>query len=43
MPFADSQIASIAIANKMTLVTRNTKDFENVKEVCDFKMKNWFE
>ena len=43
MPFADSQIASIAIANKMTLVTRNTKDFEYVKEVCDFMMENWFE
>lgn len=43
MPFADSQIASIAIANKMTLVTRNTKDFENVKEVCEFNLENWFE
>ena len=43
MPFADSQIASIAIANKMALVTRNTKDFENVKEVCEFTMENWFE
>lgn len=43
MPFADSQIASIAIANKMALVTRNTKDFEYVKEVCDLKMENWFE
>ena len=43
MPFADSQIASIAIANKMTLVTRNSKDFEYVKEVCEFKMENWFE
>lgn len=43
MPFADSQIASVAIANKMILVTRNKKDFENVKEVCEFKVENWFE
>ncbi len=43
MPFADSQIASIAIANKMILVTINTKDFENIKKVCDFKLENWFE
>ena len=43
MPFADSQIASVAIANKMMLVTRNKKDFENVKEVCELKLENWFE
>ena len=43
MPFADSQIASIAIVNKMFLVTRNTKVCEYVKEVCDFKIENWFE
>ena len=42
-PILDTQIASIAIANKMFLVTRNTKDFEYVKEVCEFKMENWFE
>lgn len=27
---ADAQIASIALANKLTLVTRNTKDFEGI-------------
>lgn len=43
MPFADSQIASVAIANKIILVTRNTKDFEYVKEFCEFKLENWFE
>lgn len=28
---ADAQIASIALANKLTLVTRNTKDFEGIE------------
>lgn len=40
LSYVDSEIASIAITNNMTLVTRNTKDFENIKEL---KIENWFE
>lgn len=40
LSFVDSQIASIAIANDMTLVTRNLKDFKNIDEL---KIENWFE
>lgn len=39
-PFVDSQIASVAIANDMILVTRNVKDFENIEGL---KLENWFE
>ena len=42
-PFADSLIASIALANHMVLVTRNTKHFEAIQEVSDLQMENWFE
>jgi tRNA(fMet)-specific endonuclease VapC len=38
--FVDAQIAAIAKANNLTLVTRNTNDFENV---IDLKTENWFE
>ncbi len=37
--FVDSQIASIALANNLILVTRNIKDFENIKKL---KLENWF-
>jgi len=37
--FVDSQIASIALANNLILVTRNIKDFENIE---DLKLENWF-
>lgn len=37
--YVDSQIASIAMANNLTLVTRNIKDFENIE---DLKVENWF-
>ena len=37
--FVDSQIASIAIANNLILVTRNIKDFENIEGL---KLENWF-
>ena len=39
MSYVDSQIASIAMANNLTLVTRNIKDFENIE---DLKIENWF-
>lgn len=39
-PIHDLQIAATAIANNMILVTRNTKDFENIP---DLMMENWFE
>lgn len=42
-PYRDAQIASIAIANALTLVTRNTKDFENITQVAPLRMENWFE
>lgn len=40
LSYVDSEIASIAIANNMTLVTRNLKDFKNIDEL---KIENWFE
>lgn len=38
-PFADSQIASIAVVNDLTLVTRNERDFANFR---DLRVENWF-
>ena len=38
----DLQIASCAIANNLILVTRNQKDFENIQEVSNLMMENWF-
>jgi tRNA(fMet)-specific endonuclease VapC len=35
---ADILIASIALANRATLVTRNTKDFQNIPNL---KLANW--
>jgi tRNA(fMet)-specific endonuclease VapC len=40
LPFVDGQIAGIAIANGLTLVTRNTKDFANISSL---QLTNWFE
>jgi len=37
--YIDSQIASIAMANNLILVTRNVKDFENIEGL---KVENWF-
>ena len=39
----DSMIASIALANHMVLVTRNTKHFEPIQEVSELQIENWFE
>lgn len=41
--FGDSQVASIAIAEDMTLVTRNTKHFEDIAANFPLKLENWFE
>ena len=38
-PIHDLQIAATAIANNMILVTRNTKDFENIPGIM---LENWF-
>ena len=38
----DSLIASIALANHMVLVTRNTKHFEAIQEVSELEIENWF-
>lgn len=38
--FVDGQIAAIAQANELTLVTRNIKDFENFPKII---LENWFE
>lgn len=43
MPFQDSIIASIALANDLILVTRNIKDFENAVSKCSLKIENWFD
>jgi len=37
---ADGQIAAIAFVNNLTLVTRNTKDFDCFAKI---KLENWFE
>lgn len=36
-------IASTAIANNLILVTRNTSDFQPIKEVSNLMLENWFE
>jgi len=38
-PFVDGQIAAVAWRNGLTLVTRNTKDFENYEGL---EVRNWF-
>lgn len=42
-PKMDSMIAATAIANNMILVTRNVKDFEDIKKVSALMVENWFE
>lgn len=43
VPYRDAQIAATALANNMTLVTRNTKDFFAITEVTDLRVENWFD
>ena len=39
LPFVDGQIAAIAMAQGLTLVTRHLKDFENIDGL---RVLNWF-
>ena len=41
-PFADSMIAAVALANRMILVTGNTRHFEAIQQVSDLQVENWF-
>lgn len=38
--YADGEIAAIAVSQKLTLVTRNTRDFDNFQNLV---LENWFE
>ena len=40
LPFADGQIAAIAMSQGLSLVTRNIKDFE---AIVGIRLVNWFE
>ena len=40
-PILDTQIASVAIANNMILVTSNTKDFKVFAEHCSLSLERW--
>lgn len=42
-PKIDSMIAATAIANNLVLVTRNVKDFDNIRKVSSLMLENWFE
>ena len=39
----DLQIASVAIANNLILVTRNVQDFVYIKDCSALMLENWFE
>ncbi len=39
----DLQIASVAIANNLILVTRNVQDFVHIQECSALMLENWFE
>ena len=38
----DMQIAAVAIANNLILVTRNTIDFKDIRQVSALILENWF-
>ena len=38
--YADGEIAAITVTQKLTLVTRNTQDFQNFQNLA---LQNWFE
>lgn len=42
VPYDDSMIAATALANNMTLVTRNTKHFECLAREFGLRLENWF-
>lgn len=41
-PYDDSLIAATALAENMTLVTRNTNHFQDIAEIFPLKLENWF-
>ncbi len=43
IPFADSQIASVALSRSLVLVTRNVKDFLPIQKYFPLQIENWFE
>lgn len=43
VPYADSQIAAIAVANGMTLATRNVRHFIPIQSVAPLLLENWFD
>ena len=43
LPKFDLMIAATAISNNLILVTRNTADFEPIKQVSNLMTENWFE
>ena len=40
-PILDTQIASMAIANNLILVTKNIKDFQIFKDKCNLMLEEW--
>jgi tRNA(fMet)-specific endonuclease VapC len=38
--YADGEIAAVSAVNKLTLVTRNTEDFESFENLM---LENWFD
>ena len=42
-PELDLQIASIAIANNLVLITRNVQDFTEIADHSALMIENWFE
>ena len=42
-PELDMQIASVAIANNLILVTRNIADFKDIQQVSALMLENWFD
>lgn len=42
VPYGDSQIAAIAIAEDMILVTRNVKHFQVIADNFPLQLENWF-
>lgn len=43
IPFADSQIASIALSKDLIIATRNVKDFAPIQKYFPLKIENWFD
>lgn len=42
-PYSDTQIASIAIANNMILVTHNIGDFSSLAKISMLQVEDWWE